>query len=133
MLRHAYYWHVGKDPDRPIARYVRGFGRPGDAGVLAVEPSGPVGAAWYRRFTEDEAGFGFVDESTPEVTIAVVPARRGRGIGTELLEALLDQARRDGHEQLSLSVEPGSPQEEYYRRFGFETVRPSVMVARLGA
>jgi len=131
MLRHAYYWHVGEDPDRPIARYVRGFGRPGDAGVIAVEPSGPVGAAWYRRFTEDEAGFGFVDASTPEVTIAVVPARRGHGLGRELMEALLEQARRDGIARLSLSIEDGSSQERFYARFGFQAVQPGVMVATL--
>jgi GNAT superfamily N-acetyltransferase len=131
MLRHAYYWHVGEDPDRPVARYVRGWGRPGDAGVVAVEPSGPVGAAWYRRFPEREAGFGFVDETTPEVTIAVVPARRGRGLGKELMEALLVQARRDGVERLSLSVEPDSPQAQFYARFGFEPERDGVMVATL--
>ena len=93
MLRHAYYWQVGKDPDRPVARYVRGWGRPGDAGVIAVEPSGPVGAAWYRVFKEEDAGFGFVDEQTPELTIAVVPSHRGHGGGAELLQALLDRAR----------------------------------------
>ena len=131
MLRHAYYWHVGEDPDRPVARYVRGWGRPGDAGVIAVEPSGPVGAAWYRRFPEPEAGFGFVDERTPELTIAVVPARRGRGLGKELIEALLEQARREGVERLSLSVEPGSTQEQFYARFGFAPVRDGVMVAEL--
>jgi GNAT superfamily N-acetyltransferase len=131
MLRHAYYWHVGEDPDRPVARYVRGWGRPGDAGVLAVEPSGPVGAAWYRRFSEREAGFGFVDESTPELTIAVVPARRGRGLGKELMEALLARARRDGCERLSLSVEPGSKQEQFYAQFGFEPARDGVMVVTL--
>jgi GNAT superfamily N-acetyltransferase len=131
MLRHAYYWHVGEDPDRPVSRYVRGWGRAGDAGVVAVEHAGPAGAAWYRLFTEREAGFGFVDESTPELTVAVVPARRGRGLGEELLDALLDRARAEGYEQLSLSIEPGSPQEQFYERFGFETVRPGVMVARL--
>jgi GNAT superfamily N-acetyltransferase len=133
MLRHAYYWHVGEDPDRPVARYVRGWGRPGDAGVVAVEPSGPVGAAWYRLFREREAGFGFVDEATPEVTIAVVPARRGRGRGKALMEALLEQARREGVERLSLSVEPGSAQERFYERFGFERAREGVMVATLAA
>jgi GNAT superfamily N-acetyltransferase len=131
MLRHAYYWHVGEDPDRPVSRYVRGWGRPGDAGVLGVEPAGPVGAAWYRLFKEQEAGFGFIDERTPELTIAVVPSRRGQGLGNELLEALLERARREGYEQISLSVEPGSSQEQFYRRFGFDPVRPAVMVARL--
>jgi GNAT superfamily N-acetyltransferase len=131
MLRHAYYWQVGKDPDRPVARYVRGWGRPGDAGVIAVEPSGPVGAAWYRVFKEEDAGFGFVDEETPELTIAVVPARRGRGLGVEMMEALLEQARREGVHRLSLSVEPGSAQEQFYARFGFEPIGDGVMVAEL--
>ena len=92
-------------------------------------------------FSERPEGFGyllkdrvlelddFVDEQTPEVTIAVVPARRGRGLGKELMEALLEQARRDGIQRLSLSVEPGSSQEQFYARFGFEPVRPGVMVA----
>ena len=96
MLRHAYYWHVGEDPDLPVARYVTGWGRPGDAGLIAAETAGPVGAAWYRLFPEEEAGFGFVDEATPELTIAVVPSRRGRGLGHELLAGLLDTAARRG-------------------------------------
>ncbi len=133
MLRHAYYWHVGEDPDRPVSRYVRGWGRPGDAGVVAVEGAGPVGAAWYRLFHASEAGFGFVDERTPELTIAVVPSRRGRGIGKELLTGLLERARRDGFEAISLSVDPGSSQEEFYRRFGFEPVRAGVMRAPLAS
>jgi len=132
MLRHAYYWHVGEDPDLPVARYVTGWGRPGDAGLIAAETAGPVGAAWYRLFPEEEAGFGFVDETTPELTVAVVPSRRGRGLGHELLAGLLDTAREAGFERISLGVEPDSSQEAFYRRFGFETVRPGVMVASLG-
>ena len=122
MLRHAYYWHVGEDPDRPVARYVRGWGRPGDAGVIAVEPSGPVGAAWYRRFSEREAGFGFVDERTPEVTIGVDDAHRGRGIGAALLAALAEAARAAGFEQLSLSVESTNPAVRLYERAGYRAV-----------
>ena len=133
MLRHAYYWHVGEDPDLPVARYVTGWGRPGDAGLIAAETAGPVGAAWYRLFPEEEAGFGFVDEATPELTIAVVPSRRGRGLGHELLEGLLETAREAGFERISLGVEPGSSQEAFYARFRFEPVRPGVMVASLAS
>src|SRR5438876_9983183 len=120
MLKHAYHWRLNMDPDLPVARYVNNFGRPGDAGLIAWE-NGPIGAAWYRLFTAREPGFGFVDEQTPEVTIAVVPSRRGKGAGKELLEALLQQARADGYRAVSLSA--AAEQTPYYERFGFETVR----------
>ena len=81
MLRHAYYWRMNESADLPVARYVINWGRAGDDGLVALDDANPVGAAWYRLFTRDEPGFGFVDETTPELTIAVVPSRRGKGFG----------------------------------------------------
>lgn len=133
MLRHAYYWRVAEGTERPVYRYVQNWGRPGDAGVIALEGPHAYGAAWYRLFTADEPGFGFVDERTPELTIAVVPSRRGKGAGRELLEALLARAREEGYGAISLSAT--QEQVPYYRRFGFETVGESdhavTMLARL--
>lgn len=118
MLRHAYHWRLDEDEERPVYRYVQNWGRPGDAGVLALEGPHAAGAAWYRLFTERAPGFGFVDERTPELTLAVVPSRRGRGTGSELLEALLERARDGGHAAISLSA--AREQAGYYERFGFE-------------
>jgi predicted N-acetyltransferase YhbS len=91
------------------------------------------GAAWFRLFTATEPGFGFIDEGTPELTIAVVPSRRGKGAGAELLQALLDRARSGGYAAISLSTEKG--QTGFYERFGFEQVAESppavTMLARL--
>jgi GNAT superfamily N-acetyltransferase len=133
MLRHAYYWRVAEDAERPVYRYVQNWGRSGDAGVLALEGPFAYGAAWYRLFSEREPGFGFVDAETPELTIAVVPSRRGKGAGKELLEALLAQAREAGFRAVSLSA--AKEQVPYYERFGFETVGESehavTMLARL--
>jgi GNAT superfamily N-acetyltransferase len=133
MLRHAYHWRMSEQAERPVYRYVQNWGRAGDAGVVLLEGPHPYGAAWYRLFTADEPGFGFVDERTPELTIAVVPSRRGKGAGHELLEALLARAREDGFTQVSLSAEKG--QTAYYERFGFEPVREDdgtvTMLARL--
>jgi GNAT superfamily N-acetyltransferase len=120
MLRHAYYWRIAEDRERPVYRYVQNWGRRGDAGVIALEGAHPAGAAWYRLFDERAPGFGFVDERTPELTIAVVPNRRGHGTGKELLTALLDRARADGYEQISLSA--AREQVPYYEQFGFATV-----------
>ena len=119
MLKHAYHWRLNEDPDLPVARYVNNWGRPGDAGLVAWE-AGPVGAAWYRLFPAGAPGFGFVDEQTPELTIAVVPSRRGGGLGGQLMEALLEHARQEGHTAISLSAEQGMT--KLYERFGFRGV-----------
>ena len=133
MLRHAYHWRLAEDTERPVYRYVQNWGRAGDAGVMALEGPHAYGAAWYRTFTADEPGFGFVDARTPELTIAVVPSRRGKGAGKELLEALLQRARESGYGAISLSS--AREQVPYYERFGFETVSESehavTMLARL--
>ena len=133
MLRHAYYWR-SRSGEMPVTRYVNGWGRRGDRSVIAIDDFHPVGAAWYRLYPEGEPGFGFVDPETPELTIGVVPARRGKGIGSELLDALLDRARAEGFQRISLSVEKTSPAVHLYESRGFEAVRENedfVMAADL--
>ncbi|HLF67766.1 MAG TPA: GNAT family N-acetyltransferase [Gaiellaceae bacterium] len=125
MLHHAYYWRElepGDDPG-PVARYVKGWGRPGDTALIALEDGFPVGAAWYRLFRRDEPGYGFVAEEIPELAVAVVPSRRGRGIGEALLSALCERAKAEGHSALSLSVERSNDAlVSFYENHGFERV-----------
>ena len=122
MLRHAYYARWGSEADVPLERYVAGWGRPGDSAFVAIDEFQPVGAAWYRLFEQDEPGYGFVDPQTPELTIAIVPSRRGKGLGRDLLTKLLEQAREDGYSEVSLSVEPDNPAIRLYEQHGFERV-----------
>jgi ribosomal protein S18 acetylase RimI-like enzyme len=126
MLHHAYYWRErepGEEPG-PVALYVKGWGRPGDVALIAVEDGFPIGAAWYRRFRRDRPGYGFVDDDTPELAIAVVPSRRGRGIGDALVTALCERAQEEGHRAVSLSVEAGNDAlVSFYEKHGFERVR----------
>ncbi len=123
MLRHAFYWRSGGGmEDASLWRYVSGWGRRGDAAVIALEGGFPIGAAWYRLFPRDEPGFGFLDEETPEVAVAVVPSRRGRGIGSELLDALIDVAREQGFNGLTLSVADDSPAMGVFEKQGFQKV-----------
>lgn len=121
MLRHALYWRE-RVPGSRTSRYVRGWGRKGDTAVIALEGGFAVGAAWYRVFGPEEPGYGFVDERTPELAIAVVPSKRGHGIGEQLLTSLIERARESGYDALSLSVEPGNPARKLYERHGFEVV-----------
>ena len=126
MLHHAYYWRErepGEGPG-PVALYVKGWGRPGDTALIAIDEGFPVGAAWYRLFRRDQPGYGFVDEETPELAIAVVPSRRGRGIGDALLKELYARAKADGYRAVSLAAErDNEPLVAYYeRKHGFERV-----------
>jgi GNAT superfamily N-acetyltransferase len=105
-----------------LRRYVSGWGRPGDDGVIAVAIDGePIGAAWLRLFSEDDRGYGFVDIHTPELSVAVRSECRDRGIGTQLLQRLLQRADHT-HEAVSLSVSPENPAIRLYGRLGFVTV-----------
>jgi GNAT superfamily N-acetyltransferase len=104
------------------ARYIEGWGRAGDVGVIAEEDGRPVGAAWYRTFTAGEPGYGFLDEGTPEISIAVEPDHRRHGVGATLLRALCRRAKRDGLVALSLSVERDNPALRLYERIGFVEV-----------
>ncbi|HEY9457349.1 MAG TPA: GNAT family N-acetyltransferase [Gaiella sp.] len=127
MLHHAYYWKERAPEDTgpgPVALYVKAWGRPGDAAMIAIDGGFPAGAAWYRLFSRDRPGYGFVDERTPELAIAVVPNARGKGVGSALLEALLERARAEGHDAISLSVDRNNAGAiELYERHGFERVR----------
>lgn len=125
MLHHAYYGRERSPGDGPgpVARYVKGWGRPGDTVLIAIEDGFPVGAGWYRLFREDAPGYGFVDDETPELAIAVVPSRRGRGVGDALLTALCERAQAEGHRALSLSVERNnSALVSFYEKHGFKRV-----------
>ena len=136
MLRHAYYWRWD-DPvaaELPVYRYISGWGRPGDRSLIAIDGFQPCGAAWYRLFKRGAPGYGFVDEQTPELTIAVVPSQRGHGLGEELISVLLTQARSDGFAAISLSVEPENPALHLYEKHGFAPVaeRAGFHVMRAG-
>ena len=105
-----------------LARYVVGFGRAGDLGVVAEGGRGPVGAAWVRLLAGDNRGYGWVDDDTPELAIAVAPAWVGKGLGTEMLRELLGAAR-GRYPAISLSVRRDNPARRLYLRLGFAAVK----------
>lgn len=123
MVFEALFVPPGADPLPPetvglpeIAHYHEHFGdRPGDRGVIAEDAAGrPIGAAWVRRFPATDPGFGFIDENTPELTIATVASRRGEGVGTLLLQDLMAMLER-----CSLSVDRRNRAMAFYERLGF--------------
>lgn len=132
-------WTVNQVLAEPsIAHYLTGWPRPGDEGVVAVRGGDAdgdwvgreavVGAAWYRFLPIEDPGYGFVDASIPELTIAChdhwqVPVGQGRG--HLLLQALRRRAKAAGVSSLSLSVDPENERAvRLYRRCGFEVWPP---------
>jgi len=131
MLYQAIHVPAGAAPpprtllqDPSLAHYVADWGkRPGDLGIIALqETSGEaVGAVWLRLFTADDPGWGYVDERTPELSIALLTAHRGQGLGHALIEQLIEEARSI-YLALSLSVDPRNAAFRLYQRLGFQEV-----------
>lgn len=55
------------------------------------------------------------------VDIALLPEHRGRGVGTELLQGLLDEGARSG-KPVSIHVEKNNPALHLYQRLGFRPI-----------
>lgn len=144
MLAVAANWRPGVRPrsveavltDPSFGHYVEGWPMEGDFGVVAEAPD-PVGAAWWRFFRRDDPGFGYVDDAIPEISVGVVPNRRGRGVGRAMLDALIDEALRHQLRGICLSVEPDNPALRLYERVGFQVLERAggavTMVLRLDA
>lgn len=108
-----------------LVKYVQDWGRKGDQGCIAIstDNQASIGAAWYRLFPEDDKGYGYVDSETPEIGIAVLPEYRNRRLGKSLMIYLLQQAKVDGYQQISLSCDPTNNNALHlYQKLGFEQV-----------
>lgn len=114
MLYEAIFIEESKKPSpevllnsQDIVKYHRDWGKPGDRALVAVNETGEkLGAAWYRLLQGAEAGYGYVDDLTPELSIALKKTARGKGVGRALMVQIMKQAKDDQFEMLSLSVDP---------------------------
>ncbi len=111
--------------DPEIARYLIDWGRAHDMGWIAeeIDSGEPLGAAWLRLWDDETQGYGYYQPDYPELTIALLPEARGQGIGTQLMERLIEDARREGYPGISLSVSCRNPAVRLYERLGFRVIR----------
>ena len=99
--------------------YIEDFGRYPDDHCLVVEVDGKVvGAVWVRMMDD----YGHIDDRTPSLAISLYKEYRNRGIGTELLQRMLDLLIDKGYTQVSLSVQKANYALRMYQKAGFEIV-----------
>lgn len=109
---------------RPELRaYIEDWGRPDDLCLVAELDGRIVGGVWTRVFSETFQGFGWLDHATPELAISLFEEYRGQGIGTRLLQEMLQLLRLRGYSRVSLSVSKQNRAVRLYRDIGFEVVR----------
>jgi amino-acid N-acetyltransferase len=92
-------------------------------GDFLVATSGPTGPIIGVAGLERHAGVGLVR------SVAVVDDAASRGLGTALVRALLDRARREGMRELYLLTTTAA---DWFPRFGFKTVRREDLPRALG-
>jgi ribosomal protein S18 acetylase RimI-like enzyme len=114
-----------------VAAHLEGWRRSEDFGFIAERGAEAVGAAWARQFSPGEQPAFYVDDRTPEVTIGVSEAARGKGVGGRLLGALVADAARRGV-GLCLNVRHDNPARRLYERIGYRLVPGSAVPNRVG-
>lgn len=79
-------------------KWLGGWPRSGDRGVVALNGQDLVGACWFRRLRGEE--------HIPELIIGVHPKFQGRRIGQKLLDAIVEQANDLGLAFLQVATNP---------------------------
>jgi len=128
MLFEAFFWNPQQtrpefelfwvEPE--FKKLLANWGKPGDRSLIAEKDHLPVGAAWYRFWTEENHSYGFISDRIPELGIAVDKAFRSQGIGRVLLRELIKLAKNEELEAVSLSVDPNNYALILYKSEGFE-------------
>ncbi|MFR9753342.1 N-acetyltransferase family protein [Nocardia sp. 004] len=114
-----------------LSCYIDGWGTGDDFGIIGSTATAPQGATWIRLLTSERPGYGYIDDNTPELVIAVVPDARGTGLGTALLTRLIADVR-SRYPAISLSVRLENPARRLYTRLGFTDVVGSEITNRAG-
>jgi ribosomal-protein-alanine N-acetyltransferase len=104
--------------------FARGW-EPGECAALLTDPAVVADGVFPGR-TPNPAGFVMSRQAADEaeiLSIVVAPARRGAGLGRDLLAAHLGRLAASGVAHVYLEVEAGNHRaERLYRDFGFEEV-----------
>ena len=106
-----------------IKVYIDGFGSRKDDFCLVADLNGRIiGSVWVRILAGEIKGYGNVDDQTPEFAISLLKEYRNRGIGTLLMQRMIEYLKNRGYAQTSLSVQKRNYAVRMYQNLGFEII-----------
>ena len=92
----------------------------GVLGLIALNGSDMIGAAWIRLYQKNNSIRGFIKETVPVLVIGIKKEYRNKGIGTEILHLLFEKATGKGIKSISLMVSEDNEAFKLYEKVGFE-------------
>ena len=99
--------------------YYENFGTgEADNCIVADDNNRVVGAVWTRIMND----YGHVDDHTPSFAISLYKEYRGNGIGTKMMERMLEKLRQQGYKKASLAVQKENYAVKMYENSGFRIV-----------
>ena len=111
--------------------YIEDFGKADDWCLVAEVKEKIVGAVWARIMND----YGHIDDETPSFAISLYEEYRHLGIGTALMNGMLEFLKNKGYKQASLSVQKANYAVSMYWKAGFEVIDENeeeyIMVCRL--
>jgi GNAT superfamily N-acetyltransferase len=132
MLYEAVFWRAGVNKPSfeeglaypEVSTALADWGkRDVDTAVVAAINSIPIGAAWYRFWTDSNYTNGYLNENTPVLAIGVHRDYRHQGIGKKMMDWLIEYASKHSIQQISLSVSKDNYAINLYQQQGFlETI-----------
>ena len=106
-----------KKPELQV--YIKDFGTKKDDYCFCAEVDGKiVGAVWVRNIN----GYGSVDNNTVEFAISVFDEYQKMGIGTALMNKMLEHLNKLNYSKASLAVQKENYAIRMYQKVGFEIV-----------
>ena len=99
--------------------YIEEFGtRRGDHCLVADFGGKAAGAVWARIMDD----YGRVDDETPSIAISLYREYRGQGIGSRMMQEMLERLKAQGYKRASLSVQKANYAVKMYKKLGFAIV-----------
>ena len=113
--------------------YIINFGKQKDDYCFCAEVNNRiVGAVWVRNIN----GYGSIDDVTVEFAISVFDEYQKMGIGTVLMNRMLEHLKELNYPKASLAVQKGNYAVRMYQKVGFEIAceneQEYIMIHRLG-
>ena len=103
--------------------YYENFGTgEADNCIVADDNNRVVGAVWTRIMND----YGHVDDHTPSFAISLYKEYRGNGIGTKMMERMLEKLRQQGYKKASLAVQKENYAVKMYENVGFRIVDQNI-------